>query len=235
MENLWSMGRGRDQIKFWPIQVLTNAYDCTPNITKSKTLLLLAREIFLLINPSLSFFSFRKPTKNMEKLQHPKLEKLQVPTQINHLHQEAMKPVVWDCGSSLYDSFELNSFKRQLDSALVSRSLSMSHLPDHRAPLQPPPPPPKKPSSSSKISRSLQKLLKSVFKSKQSSSAMLKIRQRSSDEYSVYYDKTGALTTIPEVPEIDFGGLSPEINSLARRKGASERFTATSNIAISCA
>ncbi|KAJ0047980.1 hypothetical protein Pint_15018 [Pistacia integerrima] len=166
----------------------------------------------------------------MEKLRHPKLEKLQV----NHLHQEAKKPVLWDCGSSLYDSFELNSFKRQLDSALVSRSLSMSHLPDHRAPL-PPPPPTKKPSSSSKISRSLQKLLKSVFKSKQSSSAMLKIRQRSSDEYNVYYDKTGALTTIPEVPEIDFGGLSPEINSLARRTGASERFTATSNIAISCA
>ncbi|XP_044485335.1 uncharacterized protein LOC123210905 [Mangifera indica] len=171
----------------------------------------------------------------MEKIQHPNLEKLQVLTQRRHLHLEAKKPVVWDCGSSLYDSFELNSFNRQLDSALASRSLSMSHLPDHRAPLPlPPPPPPKKSSSSSKISRSVQKLLKSVFKSKQSSSAMLRIRQRSRDEYSVYYDKTGALTTIPEVPEIDFGGLSPEINSLAKRT-PSERFTATSNIVISCA
>ncbi|XP_044477493.1 uncharacterized protein LOC123204757 [Mangifera indica] len=168
----------------------------------------------------------------MEKiqLQRPKLEKLQAQT------QEAKKqPPVWDCGSSLYDSFELNSLRLQLESALVSRSLSMSCLPDHRAPPPPPPPPPlgKKSSSSSKFSRSLQKLLKSVFKFKQSSTAMLKIRQRSGDDYGVYYDKTGALTTIPEAAEDDFGGFSPEINSLTKRT-TSERLTVSSNITISC-
>ncbi|KAH7550161.1 hypothetical protein ACOSP7_024652 [Xanthoceras sorbifolium] len=144
--------------------------------------------------------------------------------------------LVWDCGSSLYDSFELNSFKRQLDSAMVSRTQSMPHVSDrHRATLPPPQPSlsvPKK-SSSSKISRSIQKLLKSLFKSKQSSGSMLKFQDRSNDEYWVLYDKTGALTTIPEVPEIDFGGLSPEINSLVRRT-ASERIS-TASLAISCA
>ncbi|KAJ4711923.1 Avr9/Cf-9 rapidly elicited protein [Melia azedarach] len=164
--------------------------------------------------------------------QRPKLVKPQIPPiQLQTLPRESSdnnkKQLVWDCGSTLYDSFELNSFKRQLDSAIVSRTLSMPHLPDRRAPSQP-----VAKKSSSKISRSLQKLLKSIFKSKQSSSSMLKFRG-ASDEYCVYYDKTGALTTIPEVPEIDFGGLSPEINSLARRT-TSERFAAPT-IAISCA
>ncbi|KAJ1259233.1 hypothetical protein BS78_10G138900 [Paspalum vaginatum] len=35
--------------------------------------------------------------------------------------------LVWDCGSALYDSYELTAFKSQLDAA-VSRSLSMPHL-----------------------------------------------------------------------------------------------------------
>ncbi|KAI9174974.1 hypothetical protein LWI28_025547 [Acer negundo] len=152
--------------------------------------------------------------------------------------EKRSQSLVWDCGSSLYDSFELNSFKRQLDSAMVSRTQSMPHLSDnhHRsAPLPPqlplplPPSVPKKSSSSSKISRSIQRLLKSVFKSKQSSSSMLKLKDRSN---WILYDKTGALTTIPEVPEMDFGGLSPEINSLVRRT-ASERISAAS-LAISC-
>ncbi|TXG50641.1 hypothetical protein EZV62_023165 [Acer yangbiense] len=155
--------------------------------------------------------------------------------------EKKSQSLVWDCGSSLYDSFELNSFKRQLDSAMVSRTQSMPRLSDnhHRSaplPPQPPLPPlpsvPKKSSSSSKISRSIQRLLKSVFKSKQSSGSMLKLKDRSNDEYWILYDKTGALTTIPEVPEIDFGGLSPEINSLVRRT-ASDRISAAS-IAISC-
>lgn len=176
-------------------------------------------------------------------LKHPKLEKLQVQTHTQSHSQEATdkknQEPVWDCGSTLYDSFELKSFKRQLDSAIVSRTLSMPHLPDRRATNPAPAPgpaPAPAPSvtrkSSSKISRSLQKLLKSVFKSKQSSSSWLKLRDRSNDEYCVYYDKTGALTTIPEGPEIDFGGLSPEINSL--RRTASERFSAPT-LAISCA
>nr|GMD01607.1 AF211535_1 Avr9/Cf-9 rapidly elicited protein 194 [Ipomoea batatas] len=154
----------------------------------------------------------------------------------------AKKPLIWDCGSSLYDSFELKSFERQLDSALASRSLSMPHLSDRRVVhhLQPPPPPsqPKRsPSSSSRISRSLQKLLKSVFRPKQTSSGGVKHLFRVPEpsrggSFYVVYDKSGeALTTIPEVPESDI--LSPEIKSLVRRT-ASERFTPAS-IGISCA
>ncbi|TYI53733.1 hypothetical protein E1A91_D11G025400v1 [Gossypium mustelinum] len=63
--------------------------------------------------------------------------------------------LIWDCGSTLYDSFEFNAFNRQLNSAIVhSRTMSMPHL-VHCAP---PPPPP------SKLSRSIEKLLKSTFK-----------------------------------------------------------------------
>jgi len=54
-------------------------------------------------------------------------------------HYEKPKSHVWDCGSTLYDSFELNSFKRQLDSAIATRTFSMSRIPDRQAP--PPPPP----------------------------------------------------------------------------------------------
>lgn len=153
--------------------------------------------------------------------------------------QTEPKSQVWDCGSSLYDSFELNSFKRQLDSAISCRTMSMPHLSDRRRadPLPPGPPPPKQtPASvnkkSSKISRSLNKLLRSVFKSR---SPVFRVKEQSGqDGFLVVYDKSGALTTIPEVPEIDFGGLSPEIGSLVRRTG-SARFTAASNIGISCA
>ncbi|KAG8659059.1 uncharacterized protein LOC110608518 [Manihot esculenta] len=144
-------------------------------------------------------------------------------------------PPVWDCGSTLYDSFELKSFERQLYSAIHSRTLSMPHLTDRRvsAPVEYslPPPVSKKPS---KISRSLPKFLKSMFKSKQNSSGIFGVKNRPSHEYYVVYDKSGALSTIPEGPEINFGGFSPEINSLVRRSG-SERFTATSMMGISCA
>ena len=40
--------------------------------------------------------------------------------------------LVWDCGSALYDSYELSSGRRQLDAAVLSccgRSLSMPHQP----------------------------------------------------------------------------------------------------------
>ncbi|CAA0812109.1 Unknown protein [Striga hermonthica] len=35
---------------------------------------------------------------------------------------------IWDCGSSLYDSFELRSVERLLDSAIASKSLWMPHV-----------------------------------------------------------------------------------------------------------
>ncbi|KAJ8555849.1 hypothetical protein K7X08_013345 [Anisodus acutangulus] len=145
------------------------------------------------------------------------------------------KPLIWDCGSSLYDSFERQSFERQLDSAIASRSFSMPHLPDRRV-LIPPSAAPQQTSRvqgsgfrASRISRSFQKLLKSVFRAKQSNSPLFQGKNR--DGFYVVYDKSGALTTIPEGPEYD--GLSPEIKSLVRRT-SSERFTATS-IGISCA
>ncbi|CAM8953215.1 unnamed protein product [Rhodiola kirilowii] len=87
------------------------------------------------------------------------------------------KSQVWDCGSTLYDSFELNSFNLHLDMAINSssssfRTLSMPHLPDRRAPLPPLEPPlpvmtitkhqpvPKK---FKKVSKSFHKFLRSVF------------------------------------------------------------------------
>ncbi|XP_060178500.1 uncharacterized protein LOC132608776 [Lycium barbarum] len=69
------------------------------------------------------------------------------------------KSLIWDCESSLYDSFELKSIERQLHSALTSRTLSLPHL------LQPQRMSPKK--CNSKIARSFQKLLKFVFRHKE--------------------------------------------------------------------
>nr|XP_009768093.1 PREDICTED: uncharacterized protein LOC104219154 [Nicotiana sylvestris] len=101
----------------------------------------------------------------------------------------AAKPsLIWDCGSSLYDSFELKSFERQLGMAIASRTMSMPHLSDNRVfPLssssqigvsneqvamnlngsksQ------RVPKKGSKISRTFQKLLKSVFRAKHSSNS----------------------------------------------------------------
>lgn len=147
---------------------------------------------------------------------------------------EANKPLIWDCGSSLYDSFELKSFERQLDSAISARSLSMPHLPDRRVVFPPSTDPQQQTTQpiskkTSRISRSFQKLLKSVFRAKQSNSPLFQGQNR--DGFYVVYDKSGALTTIPEGPEYD--AFSPEIKSLVRRTG-SERFTATP-IGISCA
>ncbi|CAA2996390.1 uncharacterized protein LOC111402871 [Olea europaea var. sylvestris] len=130
-------------------------------------------------------------------------------------------PPIWDCGSSLYDSFERKAFEKQLDSAISSRTLSMPHLSDRR--LQPPPPPGQQISNKkpSKLSRSFQKLLRSVFRQKQN---------KSGEGFYVAYDTSSTLSTIPEAPEFD--GISPEIRSLVRRT-ASDRFTATS-IEIYC-
>ncbi|MBA0638016.1 hypothetical protein Godav_029972 [Gossypium davidsonii] len=170
-----------------------------------------------------------------EKKEKPQLQQQQKQSQNQ---EKAKQHPVWDCGSNLYDSFELNSFNRQLDSAIHSRTMSMPHLVD-RAPPQStasalPPPVSKK--QLSKFSRSIQKLFKSMFRFRQSSSSSLMwLKQRSHDDYYVVYDKTGSLTTIPEVPETDFGRASPEINSLVAKRTASERFTAASTVGISCA
>lgn len=153
-------------------------------------------------------------------------------TDLHQSHKGSSRPPVWDCGSSLYDSFELKSFERQLDSAITStRTLSMPHLTSSSSYKQQPQQPnfdfSKK--SSSKFSRSFHKLLRSLFRPKQH-------RHRSRDGFYVVYDTSGTLSTIPELPEMapDYDALSPEMKSLVRRT-ASDRFTAASIAGISCA
>ncbi|VFQ67706.1 unnamed protein product [Cuscuta campestris] len=151
----------------------------------------------------------------------------------------AEKPIMWDCGSSLYDSFELKSFERHLHSAIIvddsARSLSMPHLPDRGRRTIPAPLSQAKgsisPPSSSRISRSFQKLLRSVFRHKQTNPAGASGKQRRQNLVPVPEPSRGAaLSTIPE-----YEALSPEIRSLVRRT-ASERFTAAaSTVGISCA
>ncbi|KAG8382145.1 hypothetical protein BUALT_Bualt05G0046200 [Buddleja alternifolia] len=129
---------------------------------------------------------------------------------------------------SLYDSFELKAFEKQLDSAISSRTMSMPHLSDGGRRLPPPPPPSLNKKPTSKLSRSLHRLIRSVFRHKNNNG------NASKEGFYVVnnYDKSGALTTIPEAPEFD--GLSPEIRSLVRRT-TSDRFTAATSIGISCA
>nr|KYP67381.1 hypothetical protein KK1_013709 [Cajanus cajan] len=147
---------------------------------------------------------------------------------------------LWDCGSTLYDSFELNSFKRQLDSAIANsaRTLSMPRLAEHplHAPPKQPPPSVVVSRKSFNFSRSFQKLVRSVFKSNNKSTSVgFQVAEKYSRErLYVVYDKSGSvLSTIPELPEFEIGALSPEISSLVRRS-ASERFTPTA-VGVSCA
>lgn len=151
---------------------------------------------------------------------------------------------LWDCGSTLYDSFEFNSFKRQLDSAIsnsqshIQTTLSMSHLPEQQQQASSA----KKPSY--KFSRrSFQKFLRSVFKSSSNKSNVTSTTTKansfqvaekySKERFYVVYDKSGSvLSTIPEGDqEFEIASLSPEISSLIKRS-ASERFTTTG---VACA
>ncbi|KAK2966843.1 hypothetical protein RJ640_027802 [Escallonia rubra] len=107
------------------------------------------------------------------------MEKAQAEKQGRAAKGNKQQRPVWDCGSSLYDSFELKSFERQLDSAITSsRTLSMPHL-SNRQPRPPPQQPQSPPKKSSKISRSPQKLLRSVFRPKQqSNTAVFRMQER---------------------------------------------------------
>ncbi|KAL9677888.1 hypothetical protein QQ045_015725 [Rhodiola kirilowii] len=153
---------------------------------------------------------------------------------------------VWDCGSSLYDSFELNSFNRQLDSAIKasSRTLSMPHLPE---------PLPAMTITNSRhqlvyskkvgtISKSLKNALRSVFGWSSSTtivnnnttiSPLIKTNStrettHTRDSFQVYNGSNSmrVLTTIPELQET--GGhhakFSMEATAIVRRS-ASERFS----------
>ncbi|CAA7041884.1 unnamed protein product [Microthlaspi erraticum] len=156
-----------------------------------------------------------------------------------HNHKRKINKKVWDCESTLYDSFELNSFNRQLDSAISSSARSMS-MPHH---LRSPPPSETTSSSSSttkkqssnKISRSLQKLIKSIFRQKQSTTPFKACDRHGvdMDKYYVVFDKTGSLTTIPESGE-STELVGSEINNSLVRKTVSERFPPSRLAGISC-
>ncbi|XP_026429670.1 uncharacterized protein LOC113326079 [Papaver somniferum] len=123
---------------------------------------------------------------------------------------------IWDADSSLYDTFELNSFRRQLESAIISsaRSQSMPHLSDsgrRRLPRQQEAKSttttstvPKK----SKIFRSVNKFLRSFLRHKANSvkvnkfdaaakcadqfddDSNCKIAKKVSDDYSIIFNKS---------------------------------------------
>ncbi|CAI0441605.1 unnamed protein product [Linum tenue] len=148
-----------------------------------------------------------------------------------HRHSVSNSVTVWDCGSALYDSFELRSFEKQLDSAINSgRTLSMPHLPDRRVAPDPAP----SNTAPSRISKSVQRFFKSVFVKATSSGGGNKQQKEEDKKQRVYfvYEKTGGLCTIPEGPESDGFGLSSNIKSLAKRS-ASERFTAATAVGVS--
>ncbi|KAJ0265623.1 Serine/Threonine-kinase [Hirschfeldia incana] len=136
--------------------------------------------------------------------------------------QKMKNKKVWDCESTLYDSFELNSFNRQLDNAISSsaRSMSMPHLPPPPSEITPSSSTKKQPSN--KITHSLKKFVKSIFRQKQSNTPFKACHGVDMDKYYVVFDNTGSLTTIPESRESLELGRS-EINSLDR-KTVSERF-----------
>lgn len=149
------------------------------------------------------------------------------------LHSEAMEKEqnklelpVWDSGSTLYDSFELHSFKRHLDSAIASRSFSLRQCSTTdsdwpRAPLA---------KASKRISLSVRRFLRSVFTTKSNAPAPespdIQKRRTSVDGRSRLCRQRGRLDT-----QKGYGDL-PELGSFVRRT-VSERFTANS-IGILC-
>ncbi|KAJ4877174.1 Uncharacterized protein Rs2_42200 [Raphanus sativus] len=169
-------------------------------------------------------------TKRMET-QHKGKKVMNVKQNTEESNVQKMKKV-WDCESTLYDSFELNSFNRQLDNAISSsaRSMSMPHLPPPPSETTSSPSTKKQPSN--KISRSLKKLVKSIFRQKQSNTPFKACHGVDMDKYYVVFDNTGSLTTIPESRESLELGRS-EINSLDR-KTVSERFPPSRLAGISC-
>ena len=141
---------------------------------------------------------------------------------LRHGEEEA-KSHVWDCDSSLYDSFELRSFKRQLDSAISSRTLSMPRLLE----VQRPSPNPIK-RRSSKITRSVQKLIGSVFGWKPSSGTVVGRDGWLENGLYVFPPRCLGEGGLPKIPEVHEGGIdssrvSPDFGPIVRRSG-SERF-----------
>lgn len=141
------------------------------------------------------------------------------------------KLLAWDCGSALYDSYELAVFTRQLDAAVLAcgRSLSMPHL---AAATTPPLAGVQLQGAGRRRKRRLPALLRRLF------SKVLRLRlspgpargapYRTRDEDGAGSPWSGALTSIPEEQSSsspEMGSSSPvEPGRSALRKTQSERF-----------
>ncbi|CAN6177991.1 unnamed protein product [Urochloa humidicola] len=154
-------------------------------------------------------------------------------------YNSSARLLVWDCGSALYDSYELATFTRQLDAAVLAcgRSLSMPHL---TAAAPPPAYAELQGAGHRRKRRRLPALLRRLF------SKVLRLRLPSSPfrarggaPYRTGDDGTGspwsgALTSIPEEqssssPET---GASPVVpGTAALRKTQSERFVGSKTAA----
>ncbi|OWM85241.1 hypothetical protein CDL15_Pgr028028 [Punica granatum] len=139
--------------------------------------------------------------------------------QMQRREADLSKTLIWDCGSSLYDSFELESLKRQLDAAVSSRSSSMTHLPSRCSGARLAQPTANR--ASKRISQPLQKFIQSLFKSPRAT----KPRPKDPSDGFCFY-QSGPLLAIPKASGVDHGGLSPDISLFVRT--ASERLSSTS-------
>ncbi|KAG6481851.1 uncharacterized protein LOC122017331 [Zingiber officinale] len=155
--------------------------------------------------------------------------------------RDVNKRQVWDCGSSLYDSFELNSFMLRLDSAISSsRCLSMPHSSSSFSSAAAAAASMAQPQSSrrkrSRLAKSVQKLVQSVLRLNRSVFGAPRVRSHDQQHAGLYCDgevlRSGRLEAIPEVCEKELAAAasaSPGIDYDADatvRKAASERFAA---------
>ncbi|KMZ66586.1 hypothetical protein ZOSMA_292G00040 [Zostera marina] len=134
---------------------------------------------------------------------------------------ETNKSAIWDCESTLYDSYELNSFKRQLESAISSsRSrLSMDSVAHAPKPI-------------SRIPKSFRELLRTIFKPKTKLEG-LEEEPPSSPLMDLYY--RGYLETIPEekIEHHESDGEETKSNRAVRRT-VSERWFAGRRVGMIC-
>ncbi|KAG6485707.1 uncharacterized protein LOC122011819 [Zingiber officinale] len=156
--------------------------------------------------------------------------------------RDVNKRQVWDCGSSLYDSFELNSFMLRLDSAISSsRCLSMPHSSSSSsfssaAAAASMAQPQSSRRKRSRLAKSVQKLVQSVLRLNRSVFGAPRVRSHDQQHAGLYCDgevlRSGRLEAIPEVCEKELAAAasaSPGIDYDADatvRKAASERFAA---------
>lgn len=149
--------------------------------------------------------------------------------QLDHDHKrgDSGAALVWDCGSALYDSYELTAFKRQLDAAVLAcRSLSMPHLPA----ATPPPQAGKPAGRRRRLPALLRKLFSKVLRLPFPASARGARygRYRTDGGYSHGNSATGspwsgALRSIPEESASPEKGSPVDAGPSALRKTQSER------------